>query len=80
MQVGCGEEPLVGVNVPYSPEFELKGLTDSCNVNCTCTEEYYNPICYNPVEGTPMTYFTPCHAGCSKNIIDENGVVRNDIT
>ena len=67
MQVGCGNEPLVGVNVPYYPESDPStiSLTDDCNADCTCTQEYYNPICFNSGSQS-MTYFTPCHAGCTK--------------
>ena len=35
-------------------------LTGSCNLDCGCSRERYNPVC-----GADKTlYFSPCHAGC----------------
>uniref|UniRef100_H2YZA9 Solute carrier organic anion transporter family member n=1 Tax=Ciona savignyi TaxID=51511 RepID=H2YZA9_CIOSA len=41
-------------------------LDSSCNSNCSCSQEYYAPVC--GADG--MTYYSGCHAGCSER--DEN--------
>uniref|UniRef100_U5EK85 Solute carrier organic anion transporter family member n=1 Tax=Corethrella appendiculata TaxID=1370023 RepID=U5EK85_9DIPT len=38
-------------------------LTTNCNAHCSCDGIAYNPVCY---EATGVTYFSSCHAGCSK--------------
>uniref|UniRef100_H2YZB1 Solute carrier organic anion transporter family member n=1 Tax=Ciona savignyi TaxID=51511 RepID=H2YZB1_CIOSA len=43
-------------------------LDSSCNSNCSCSQEYYAPVC--GADG--MTYYSGCHAGCSER--DENMV------
>ena len=60
MQISCGEESLAGVNMNYPGEVENSDfdLTATCNVDCTCSLEYFNPVCADGV-----TYFSPCHAG-----------------
>ena len=61
MQISCGEEILAGVNTNYPgdslAENELD-LTSTCNADCTCSLEYFNPVCADGI-----TYFSPCHAG-----------------
>ncbi|XP_064473126.1 solute carrier organic anion transporter family member 74D-like [Ornithodoros turicata] len=45
-------------------------LVNSCNVNCSCSVEVFQPVC----EGK-TTYFSPCFAGCyARNI---NGTVQH---
>ena len=36
-----------------------------CNENCSCSTVSYDPVCAQ----NDVTYFTPCHAGCT----DSNG-------
>ena len=36
-------------------------LSSPCNHACNCTGVNYVPVC-----GGPLTYFSPCHAGCSE--------------
>ena len=38
-------------------------LTSPCNVQCSCETETYDPICGID----KFTYFSPCHAGCTKS-------------
>ena len=36
-------------------------LSSPCNQACNCSGVSYTPVC-----GVPLTYFSPCHAGCSQ--------------
>ncbi|XP_057316099.1 solute carrier organic anion transporter family member 4C1-like [Hydractinia symbiolongicarpus] len=58
MMPGCENIKLVGVNANnhFSSTFNME---NSCNHNCGCLKDYYEPICYND-----LTYFSPCFAGC----------------
>lgn len=38
-----------------------ENLTVSCNANCSCIRELYNPVCGE--DG--VMYYSPCHAGCT---------------
>lgn len=42
-------------------EFEAN-LTSSCNMYCDCSNNDLEPIC--GING--LTYFSPCHAGCTQ--------------
>ena len=37
-------------------------LDSKCNQACNCTGVNYDPVC-----GGPLTYFSPCYAGCDQN-------------
>jgi len=59
--VGCQGRQVVGA------EDELlsrSSLNRSCISDCSCSTKYYKPICS---VSDQVTYFSPCHAGCSKN-------------
>ena len=45
-------------------------LNVSCNDKCGCA----NSLQYNPICGDGVTYFSPCHAGCSR------GTSRNNVS
>ena len=45
---------------------------DSCNTGCSCTTEFYDPVCDE--QGTK--YFSSCFAGCAD--VSEDGEVRLD--
>lgn len=51
--------------------FMGKFSTSSCNANCGCTLENYNPVC--GIDG--IMYYSPCYAGCSESIPDTDPVV-----
>ena len=36
-------------------------LEAKCNQACNCTRIMFDPVC-----GGPLTYFSPCHAGCGE--------------
>lgn len=49
-------------------------LDSSCNSKCACNRKSYDPIC--GVDG--IMYYSPCHAGCSKELSMENSKVYLD--
>lgn len=51
-QIGCGGDSSSVIN----------GTIFSCNANCNCEGISYSPVCDR---STGITYFSPCHAGCS---------------
>ncbi|XP_056130821.1 solute carrier organic anion transporter family member 4A1 [Lampris incognitus] len=49
-------------NLQLNNSSSLEGnLTVSCNTDCSCVRELYNPVCGS--DG--LMYYSPCHAGCS---------------
>ena len=54
---------MAGIWSPYNTDTQENfqvNLTSSCNLGCTCDMNDYQPVC-----GNNVTYFSPCHAGCS---------------
>lgn len=49
-------------------------LDSPCNSKCSCNRKHYDPIC--GVDG--VMYYSPCHAGCSKELSMENSKVYLD--
>ena len=49
-------------------------LESECNSGCSCSRHNYDPIC--GVDG--IMYYSPCHAGCSKELSMENSKVYLD--
>ncbi|XP_063971128.1 solute carrier organic anion transporter family member 2A1-like [Lytechinus pictus] len=58
--VGCDNQRIAGITVPYPGESEIN-LTPSCLGDCSCPSGVYTPVCGSD----DLTYITPCHAGCS---------------
>ncbi|ESO01965.1 hypothetical protein HELRODRAFT_161175 [Helobdella robusta] len=51
------------VNSPsgYSEMTKSVSLTQTCNMNCSCLSDSFDPVCGDD----NMWYASPCHAGCS---------------
>ncbi|XP_060072652.1 solute carrier organic anion transporter family member 4C1-like [Ylistrum balloti] len=65
----CSQETIVGVNMQYSTGYteKLPNLqSQSCNYNCSCSSEFYQPVCSDQ----HVQYFSPCHAGCHGYVDD----------
>lgn len=65
--ITCDNIPIAGVNSPYPNSTLSTSLVVSCNDKCRCADSQYNPIC-----GDGVTYFSPCHAGCSRGTSRNN--------
>lgn len=82
----CPNLTFAGVTSPYLPQttfnsearqsqLELQNvqynLESSCNSKCSCNRRNYDPVC--GVDG--VMYYSPCHAGCSKEMSLDNSKV-----
>lgn len=62
---------------PYrAATFLGKNLDDTCNNNCSCTEENFFPICGRD----NVMYYSPCYAGCETTTLDSQQKVGGDVT
>ncbi|XP_015752408.1 PREDICTED: solute carrier organic anion transporter family member 4A1-like [Acropora digitifera] len=61
---GCEKVNLAGVVTPYhnSDLQNPRSPVAPCNLNCSCSLAYINPVCGQD----KLTYFSACHAGCAK--------------
>jgi len=69
---GCENVKMAGTTMPYEgmtsgpggmgtpPGFQIN-LTASCNFGCECDMNDVQPVC----GANGLTYFSPCHAGCT---------------
>ncbi|XP_045187435.2 solute carrier organic anion transporter family member 4A1-like isoform X2 [Mercenaria mercenaria] len=64
----CSSDPFAGLDHAYIVEKSASGLVSSCNLDCGCSTEGFEPVCVQDV-----VYFSPCHAGCL-SIDTQNGV------
>ncbi|XP_015110439.1 solute carrier organic anion transporter family member 5A1 [Diachasma alloeum] len=65
--LGCDNVRMAGTTIPYfnsstkaAEPFQVN-LTASCNFGCECRMNDVEPVCGN----NGLTYFSPCHAGCT---------------
>lgn len=56
----------------FSSSDAPSNLISSCNINCTCSDIPFEPICsvHN------VQYYSPCHAGCTDYITNEHTKVQ----
>ncbi|XP_023290281.1 solute carrier organic anion transporter family member 3A1 isoform X2 [Orussus abietinus] len=65
--LGCDNVKMAGTTIPYfnsttkAPEPFQVNLTAACNFGCECRMNDVEPVCGN----NGLTYFSPCHAGCT---------------
>ncbi|XP_067008279.2 solute carrier organic anion transporter family member 3A1 [Anabrus simplex] len=63
--LGCDNVKMAGTTIPYfnssKPEPFQVNLTAACNFGCECRMTDVEPVCGN----NGLTYFSPCHAGCT---------------
>ncbi|XP_058818484.1 solute carrier organic anion transporter family member 5A1 [Topomyia yanbarensis] len=66
--LGCENLKMAGTTIPYynsSPAHSVEpfqvNLTAACNFGCECHMYDVEPVCGN----NGLTYFSPCHAGCT---------------
>ncbi|EDV23255.1 uncharacterized protein TRIADDRAFT_1133, partial [Trichoplax adhaerens] len=60
----CDNPKIAGVYLSYANASDITGrpnLVSTCNRNCHCEINTFNPICDMK---NKITYFSPCHAGC----------------
>jgi solute carrier organic anion transporter family, member 4A len=77
----CPNLQFAGVTAPYFPQVAenwknmgQNNLHHICNTKCSCTSSGYEPIC----GGDGVMYYSPCHAGCLKEInLDANKVYQD---
>uniref|UniRef100_A0A0A9W4U2 Solute carrier organic anion transporter family member n=1 Tax=Lygus hesperus TaxID=30085 RepID=A0A0A9W4U2_LYGHE len=63
--LGCDNVKMAGTTIPYTNStrgepFQVN-LTAACNFGCECVTSDVEPVCGN----NGLTYFSPCHAGCT---------------
>ncbi|KAJ8389619.1 hypothetical protein AAFF_G00118560 [Aldrovandia affinis] len=59
--MGCSTQRVAGVNVSYKDQPNINRSLFTCNANCSCLQNAFNPVC-----GSDNTeYISPCHAGCT---------------
>jgi len=75
--LGCSNPPMAGITVPYSHtrlalptpgDLLAVNLTSECNQGCFCSHFEMDQVC----DGDGVTYFSPCHAGCSRQLSNGN--------
>ncbi|XP_012564749.1 solute carrier organic anion transporter family member 4C1 [Hydra vulgaris] len=72
--IGCDEQEVVGVAVPYLDSSNASiSLNSTCNINCHCNNHVYKPVCSI---NDQKTFYSPCHAGCIK-ALQKNGTYHN---
>ena len=69
--LGCNNVAMAGATMPYSKNasegFQIN-LTHSCNFGCECDMNDVQPVC----GANGLTYFSPCHAGCTSLLSSDN--------
>lgn len=78
--LGCDNLKMAGTTIPYYTKhgstldqpFQVN-LTAACNFGCECLTSEVEPVCGN----NGLTYFSPCHAGCTAFSSNSNSNYTN---
>ncbi|KAK3593464.1 hypothetical protein CHS0354_020230 [Potamilus streckersoni] len=63
--LSCEQYKVAGINHYYSnSSVDELSLTSSCNAECSCKTEFYEPVC----DSSGVRYFSACYAGCSSSV------------
>ncbi|XP_036076950.1 solute carrier organic anion transporter family member 2B1 isoform X2 [Rousettus aegyptiacus] len=65
--MGCPTHQIAGIIHQPGTRSELE-LFPGCMEPCSCPSDDFNPVC-NP--STRVEYLTPCHAGCTNQVVQE---------
>ncbi|CAG2059221.1 unnamed protein product [Timema podura] len=52
-------------------------ITTDCNSLCDCGDSKFEPVCFTPKN---ITYYSPCHAGCTSKTVRDSTKERGPIT
>lgn len=81
--ISCPNIAFAGVTRAYGdaengsaslPALGALGLGSACNAGCGCEATAYNPVC----GADNVLYYSPCHAGCAKEIMLDTARVYQD--
>ncbi|KAI1882709.1 hypothetical protein AGOR_G00237700 [Albula goreensis] len=64
--MGCSTQKVAGVNISYRDQSNATSLLSTCNSNCSCSKNAFNPVCGS--DG--IEFISPCHAGCTNFSMD----------
>lgn len=65
---GCKTTLLAGISYPYNNSTLVDiNKSSPCNNLCHCNSLEYDPVC----GVDEVSYFSPCHAGCTKRIVKD---------
>ncbi|KAM9659781.1 solute carrier organic anion transporter family member 2B1 [Trichechus inunguis] len=65
--IGCPTHQIADITPQPGAQPE-PGLFPGCSEPCSCPSDNFNPVC-DP--STRVEYITPCHAGCTSQVIQE---------
>ncbi|XP_034253662.1 solute carrier organic anion transporter family member 4A1 [Thrips palmi] len=75
--ISCPNVAFAGVTRGYgdnATSLSTPKLESACNAGCQCDGAAYNPVC----GADNVLYYSPCHAGCSKEVMLDAARVYSD--